>query len=120
MFFLATVYIVRKTAIPEPCLIGHESVKEVNYALLRYQNQNELRMLNSQYPQDIAQIYIHGEGWIKKGDLHDYLKNNPKTVMVNIRPYPYLIPAVSSRGEKYVKSTPDSWKHDDLMDLPRE
>ena len=75
---------------------------------------------NSQYPQDIAQIYIHGEGWIKKGDLHDYLKSYPKTVMVNISPYPYLIPAVSSRGEKYVKSTPDSWKHDDLMDLPRE
>ena len=31
---------------------------------------------------------------------------------------PKMIPAVSSRGEKYVKSTPDSWKHDDLMDLP--
>lgn len=68
---------------------------------------------DSQYPQDSAQIYIHGEGWIKKGDLHDYLKSYPNTVVVNISPYPYLIPAVSSRGEKYVKSTPDSWKHDD-------
>ena len=56
----------------------------------------------------------------QKGDLHDYLKNYPNTVVVNISPYPYLIPAVSYRGEKYVRSAPDDWKHDDLMDLPRE
>ena len=75
---------------------------------------------NSQYPQDIAQIFIHGEGWIKKEELHDYLKRYPRSVVVNIKPYPYLIPAVSSNREKYVRSNPDIWKHDDLMDLPKE
>lgn len=75
---------------------------------------------NSQYPQDIAEIYISGEGWFKKGDLHDYLKRNPKTIVVNIRPYPYLIPDISRYGEKFVRSNPDPYKHDDLLDLPRE
>lgn len=74
----------------------------------------------SQYPEDIAQIYVSGEGWVAKGDLHDYLKRYPNSVVVNIAPYPSLIPAISIKGEKYVKSTPDSWRHDDLMDLPRE
>lgn len=75
---------------------------------------------NSQYPEDIDQIYIHGEGWIKKGDLHDYLKRYPRSVVVNIKPYPHLIPAVSVNREKYVRSNPDPYKHDDLMDLPKE
>ena len=75
---------------------------------------------DSQYPEDIAEIYISGEGWFKKGDLHDYLKRNPKTIVVNISPYPYLIPALSGNREKYVRSNPDIWKHDDLLELPRE
>lgn len=75
---------------------------------------------NSQYPEDIDQIYIRDNGWVKKGDLHDYLKQYPKSIAVNIPPYPYLIPAVSSNREKYVRSNPDIYKHDDLMDLPRE
>lgn len=75
---------------------------------------------NSQYPEDIDQIYIRNCGWIKKGELHDYLKRYPKSVMVNIPPYPRLIPAISSKKEKYVRSNPDPYKHDDLMDLPSE
>jgi len=75
---------------------------------------------NSKYPEDISHIYIHGHGWYKKGDLHDFLKQNPKTIVVNISPYPYLIPAVSSNREKYVRSNPDPYKYDDLMDLPKE
>lgn len=75
---------------------------------------------NSQHPEDIDQIYIRDNGWIKKGLLHDYLKEYPKSIAVNISPYPYLIPAISSNREKYVRSNPDIYKHDDLMDLPRE
>ena len=74
---------------------------------------------NSQYPQDIDQIYISGEGWLEKEDLHDYLKRYPNTIKVGISPFPYLIPKLSRNYEKYVCSTPDEWKHDDLMDLPK-
>ena len=75
---------------------------------------------NSKYPEDIDQIYIQGYGWYKKKDLYDHLKQNPKSIAVNIYPYPYLLPALSSRQEKYVRSNPDPYKHDDLMDLPKE
>lgn len=75
---------------------------------------------NSQYPEDIDQIYVQDCGWVKKENLHDYLKNNPRAIVVNIPPYPYLIPAISSSREKYVRSTPDIHKYDDLMDLPKE
>ena len=75
---------------------------------------------NSNYPVDIDQIYIHGHGWCKKADLHDYLKQYPKSIVVNISPFPYLIPAVSNQREKYVRSNLDTYKHDDLMDLPKE
>lgn len=74
---------------------------------------------NSRYPEDIDQIYIHEHGWYKKKVLHGYLKENPKTIVVNIPPYPPLIPAVSRNGEEYVRSNPDIYKHDDLMDLPK-
>ena len=75
---------------------------------------------NSNYPEDIDQIYLYERGWYKKADLHDYLKQYPKSIVVNISPYPYLIPAVSAVREKYVRSNPDTYKHDDLMDLPKE
>ena len=75
---------------------------------------------NSKFPEDIDQIYIYEHGWYKKATLHDYLKKYPKSIVVNIRPFPYLIPETSRYGEKYVRSNPDSYKHDDLMDLPRE
>ena len=74
---------------------------------------------NSQYPEEIDQIYIRGYGWYEKGTLHKHLKQYPKSIVVNISPYPYLIPAISSKREEYVRSNPDPWKHDDLMDLPR-
>ena len=45
-------------------------------------------------------------GFFKKADLHDYLKKNPGSIKVYISPYPDLIPAVSSTGEKYVRSEP--------------
>ncbi|MCI7741974.1 MAG: DUF3892 domain-containing protein [Clostridiales bacterium] len=71
---------------------------------------------------EIDSIYIEGcrnPGFFKKENLHDYLKDNPGSIRVNIPPYPNLIPATSVYGEKYVRSTPDIYKHDDLLDLPR-
>ena len=75
---------------------------------------------NSRYPEDINQIYIDGCGWYKKETLHNHLQLHPKSIAVGIPPFPRLIPAISSRGEKYVRSEPDKWQHNDLMDLPRE
>ena len=69
---------------------------------------------------EIDEIYIDGYGYFKKAILHDYLKENPGSIKVNIAPYPNVLPAVSSRNEKYVRSSPDSYRHDDLLDLPRE
>ena len=75
---------------------------------------------SSQYPEDIDKIYVQTCGWIEKEDLHDYLKKYPRSVVVNLPPYPPLIPAISRQREKYVRSNPDIYKHDDLMDLPKE
>lgn len=75
---------------------------------------------NSQNLTEIDQIYIYNHGWYKKETLYDHLKENPKTIVVNISPYPYLIPMLSINREKYVRSNPDVYKHDDLLDLPRE
>lgn len=77
---------------------------------------------NSQKAVEIDEIYVEGcrePGFYKKAVLHDYLKDNPGTIKVKISPYPDLVPATSSRGEKYVRSAPDEYTHDDLLDLPR-
>lgn len=77
---------------------------------------------SSQSLLEIDEIYIEGcnnPGFFKKEDLHDFLKEKPGTIKVNIHPYPNVIPATSTRGEKYVRSSPDSYQHDDLLDLPR-
>lgn len=78
---------------------------------------------NSRNLLEIDQIYIEGctePGYFKKEVLHDYLKEHPGTIQVNIYPYPNVVPATSSRGEKYVRSSPDNSTRDDLLDLPRE
>lgn len=75
------------------------------------------------YSEDLTEIdsvYIDGTGFIKKDRLYDYLMQNPKSIYVNIKPYPDLIPAVSKYDEKYVKSEPDSTGRDNLLNLPRE
>ena len=72
---------------------------------------------------EIDSIYIEGcnnPGFFKKNVLYDFLKENPGTIRVNIWPYPNVISAISSRGEKYVRSTPNDYRHDTLVDLPRE
>ncbi len=71
---------------------------------------------------EIDEIYITGcdnPGFFKKEVLHDFLKDNPGTIQVDIYPYPNLIPEVSTHREKYVRSTPDWTTRDNLLSLPR-
>ena len=74
---------------------------------------------NSQNLTEIDQIFLRGFGWYPKDILHDHLLVHPKTIAVNIFPYPCLIPAISSNKEKYVRSNPNDYEHDNLLDLPR-
>ena len=78
---------------------------------------------SSQSLLEIDQVYITGckePGYYKKEDLHDHLKKHPGTIQVDIPPYPNVVPAISSRQEKYIRSSPDNSTSDDLLDLPRE
>ena len=57
--------------------------------------------------QEIDSIYIEGYPFYrfaKKSEVYDYLNQNPRTIQVAIAPYPYVIPALSAYGEKYVRS----------------
>ena len=77
---------------------------------------------SSQQLTEIDEIYVEGctnPGFFKKEVLHDHLKEYPKSIKVKIYPYPELITSVSSRDEKYVRSTPNDYQHDNLLDLPR-
>lgn len=52
--------------------------------------------------QEIDQIYVDGcnnPGFFKKEFLHDYVKAHPKSIQVNIRPFPYLVARTSKNGE---------------------
>lgn len=72
---------------------------------------------------EIDEIYVEGctnPGYFKKAVIHDYLKDNPGSIKVNIWPYPNVTHAISTRGEKYVKSVPNQYGHDNLLMLPRE
>lgn len=77
---------------------------------------------NSNNTQEIAEIYVDGcnnPGFFSKAVLHDFLKTNPNSIKVNISPYPYVVPATSYRGEKYVRSEANDTVHDNLLKLPR-
>lgn len=73
--------------------------------------------------QEIDQIYVDGcnnPGFFKKELLHDYVKAHPKSIQVNIRPFPYLVARTSKKnGEKYVASEPNDTPNDNLLKLPR-
>ena len=73
----------------------------------------------SQSLTEIDQIYIGNCGWYKKEDIYNHLVKNPRTIAVGIYPYPCLIPALSSNYEKYVRSNPNNYEHDNLLDLPK-
>lgn len=80
------------------------------------------RCRNSNNTQEIAEIYVDGcnnPGFFSKAVLHDFLKDNPNSIKVNISPYPYIIPATSYLGEKYVRSEPNDTVYDNLLKLPR-
>lgn len=69
---------------------------------------------------EIDSIYLEEAGlFYKKETVHDYLLAHPKSIYVNIFPYPSLQPVISPLGEKYVRSTPDSTQKDNLLNLPR-
>lgn len=72
---------------------------------------------------EIDQIYLEGcqkDGYYYKSSLHDFLKENPNSIQVNIYPYPNLQPMISQNNEKYVRSEPDYTGKDNLLKLPRE
>lgn len=73
--------------------------------------------------EEIDQIYIDGpqnNRYFSKASVHDFLKENPNSIQVNIFPFPNLQPMVSQNGEKYVRSEPDGTGRDNLLNLPRE
>lgn len=73
---------------------------------------------------EIEKIYLIGdvkEGYYYKSAVHDFLKNNPHSIIeVNIYPYPKLESVVSQNREKYVRSKANSNFRDNLLNLPRE
>ena len=78
---------------------------------------------NSLKLEEIKDIKLEGDltnpGWFSKETIHDFIKNNNGIVNVNTYPYPKLI-AVTTSSEKYVKSTPNEYGYDNLLELPRE
>lgn len=71
---------------------------------------------DSRNVQDIDSIYIDAANtYWKKSEVYDYLQKFPKTITVNIAPYPYLIPAMSIQGEKYVRSVANGTSKDNLL-----
>lgn len=71
---------------------------------------------------EIDQIYIEGctePGYYYKATVYDYVRQYPNSIQVNIYPYPDLVPALSSNGEKYVRSEPNDTPKDNLLKLPR-
>ena len=72
---------------------------------------------------EIDKIYISGckePGYYTKASIYDYLQSNPKTIQVDIYPYPNLQPILSSSNEKYVRSEPNDNGYDNLLCLPKE
>lgn len=71
---------------------------------------------------EIAKIYLTGvknDGFYTKEAVHDFVRKG-NIVRVDIGPsYPKLIDAISSRGEKYVRSEPNDTPNDNLLRLPR-
>ena len=69
---------------------------------------------------EIDQVYIPEYGFQKKAIVYDHLKKYPNTIAVGIKPYPYVIPALSNNYEKYVRSESNDSTNDNLLKLPRE
>lgn len=69
---------------------------------------------------EIDSIYLTGydeEKFYTKAVVHNYVKENSGSIQVNIALYPNLVPATSSQGEKYVRSTANDSTADNLLKL---
>lgn len=76
---------------------------------------------NSQHLTEIDSIYLEERRtYWKKEEVYDYLRLFPRSIWVNLYPYPYLIPVLSAKGEKYVRSEANNTENDNLLNLPRE
>ncbi|EGO64864.1 DUF3892 domain-containing protein [Acetonema longum] len=72
---------------------------------------------------EIDEIYVAdciNPGFYKKAAVYDCLVQNPRSIQVNIAPFPDLLPALSAYDEKYVRSQANDSPHDNLLKLPRE
>ena len=74
---------------------------------------------------EIDSIYLADAkepNYYKKAAVHDYVKDNPGNIYVDISPFPKLIAVISPapNNEKYVKSKPNATTTDNLLNLPRE
>ena len=117
---LMTVYIVSINIRAVPCARERKRRISMIYAK-KIKMQHSCN--NSQTLTEIKSIYLSGvtqPGFYSKESIHNFLKEHPNTIQVDIFPYPYVVPATSSRGEKYVKSTPNKSGNDNLLSLPRE
>ena len=74
---------------------------------------------NSNELLEIDEIYVSGIGWRSKAYYYDYLTMYPNSLAVNIYPYPKLVKQTSPNNEKFVKSEPDKYGFDNLLNLPR-
>ena len=71
---------------------------------------------------DIDSLYIGYPvaAYWKAERVHNYVKSHPGAIQVSIAPYMDVLPAVSSQGEKYVRSGPADSSYDSLLRLSRE
>ena len=69
---------------------------------------------------EIDEVFVRGFGWQKKAYYYDWLKKLPESIAVSLPPFPKLIGQLSVNQEKYVKSKPNKYGYDNLLDLPRE
>lgn len=77
---------------------------------------------NSTSCTEIDSIYLEGGNtnqFYKKADLYDHLKQHPNSIKVKRGIEPYIIPALSYKNEKYVRSEPNDTPNDNLINLPK-
>lgn len=84
----------------------------ITYKRMKTNNQFETNLL------EIDELFLDGQGWYKKEILYDFLVNNPKTIKVKNCNGPFVLPAKSIYGEKYVRSEPNTATFDNLLELP--